>query len=163
MQPYQMQTGYNVPYSNYSQFGGYNPMSYQERINQGMQQFQQQQQQQFQSQQVGIVSGKIVESIDVVKSMDIPMDGNMYYFPKADGSEIFVKCWLPNATTQIITFKPIIESEQNSKKMSEENIDLSEKIAEIFDAKMDEIRDRFDKLEKSIKPVKNRKEVNADE
>ena len=27
--------------------------------------------------------GKIVESVDIVKATDIPMDGNMYYFPTA--------------------------------------------------------------------------------
>ena len=35
--------------------------------------------------------GKIVESVDIVKVTDIPMDGNMYYFPKADGTEIYSK------------------------------------------------------------------------
>ena len=40
--------------------------------------------------------GKIVESVDMVKATDIPMDGNMYYFPTADGNIIFGKQWMPN-------------------------------------------------------------------
>ena len=51
--------------------------------------------------------GKVVESIDIVKATDIPMDGNMYYFPKADGKEIYSKQWLQNGTTSIIIFKPM--------------------------------------------------------
>ena len=55
--------------------------------------------------------GKIVESIDIVKATDIPMDGNMYYFPTADGSAVFGKRWLSNGQTQILAFKPILEEE----------------------------------------------------
>ena len=51
------------------------------------------------------LSGKVVESIDVVKATDIPMDGNMYYFPKADGTEVYSKRWLPNGKTEVVTYK----------------------------------------------------------
>ena len=33
--------------------------------------------------------GKMVDSIDVVKATDIPMDGNTYYFPQADATEVY--------------------------------------------------------------------------
>ena len=39
--------------------------------------------------------GKVVESMDIVKVTDIPMDGNTYYFPKADGTEIYSKQFMP--------------------------------------------------------------------
>ena len=42
----------------------------------------------------------------LVKVTDIPMDGNMYYFPKADGTEIYSKQFMPNGQTRILTFKP---------------------------------------------------------
>lgn len=58
--------------------------------------------------------GKIVENEDVVKTTDIPMDGNMYYFPRADGSVIYGKQWLANGTTRLLTFKPIFEVEPNN-------------------------------------------------
>ena len=35
--------------------------------------------------------GKSVESIDVVKAMDIPLDGSTSYFPLTDGSAIVTK------------------------------------------------------------------------
>lgn len=59
---------------------------YMDRYNQ-LQQFQQNLQGGNQNLQM---LGKIVESEDIVKATDIPMDGNMYYFPKADGSMIFI-------------------------------------------------------------------------
>ena len=34
------------------------------------------------------LQGKSVESIDVVKAMDIPLDGSISYFPLTDGSAI---------------------------------------------------------------------------
>lgn len=50
------------------------------------------------NQQMNVI-GKIVDSVEMVKSMDIPMDGSLYYFSKADGTEIFGKQWFPNGQT----------------------------------------------------------------
>lgn len=71
-------------------------------------QFIQQQMPVQQTQQSGL-GGKIVESYEVFKGVDIPMDGNTYYFPKADGSEIYSKRWLQNGTTEQVTFKVVQE------------------------------------------------------
>ena len=53
--------------------------------------------------------GKVVENIDVVRTIDIPMDGQTYYFPKADGRSIFAKQWLNNGTTKITSYLPQID------------------------------------------------------
>lgn len=53
--------------------------------------------------------GKVVENVDVVKTIDIPMDGQTYYFPKADGQTIYSKQWLNNGTTKITSYLPQIE------------------------------------------------------
>ena len=63
---------------------------------------------QQQTQQTGL-NGKMVESFEVFKGADIPMDGNTYYFPKADGTEIYSKRWLQNGTTEQITYKAVKE------------------------------------------------------
>lgn len=65
------------------------------------------QQQQSIPQQNISLPGKIVESFDVMKSMDIPMDGNTYYFPKADGTEVYSKRWLQNGSTEQIIYKAV--------------------------------------------------------
>lgn len=73
------------------------------------QQPQYQSQPQFVPQQQNGLNGKVVESFEVFKGLDVPMDGNTYYFPKADGSEIYSKRWLQNGTTEQITYKVIQE------------------------------------------------------
>ena len=106
--------------------------------------------------------GKIVESIDIVKATDIPMDGNMYYFPKADGSEIYAKQWLANGTSQILSFKPVLNDSQGNVQDKQEmpKMGLSDDLVMAFMQRFDDLTDRFDKLEKSIKPSgRSRKEV----
>ena len=97
------------------------------------------------SQQMNII-GKIVDSIDVVKATDVPMDGNMYYFPKADGTEIFGKQWLSNGQTRILTFKPVLDADDNNVLNAEEKlkIGLSDETTDIFMKRFDELEKRLD-------------------
>lgn len=46
---------------------------------------------QFQQPAHGVIPGKMVDSIDVVKAFDIPLDGSITYFPATDGSAIYTK------------------------------------------------------------------------
>ena len=110
--------------------------------------------------------GKIVDSVDIVKATDIPMDGSMYYFPKADGSMVFGKQWLANGQTRILTFKAILDEEGNNLSSEAEKfkIEPSDELLEIFQSMFDGVLERIDKLEKSLKPnSRTKKEVNADE
>ena len=106
---------------------------------------------------------KMVESIDIVKSTDIPIDGNVYYFPKADGSEIFTKRWLSNGQTQIISYKPVLENQQSIAEEKSDNLILSNELMEMFMDKLNGIMDKVDKLEKSMKPSGRKKEEVKDE
>ena len=89
---------------------------------------------------------KIVDSVDAVKATDVPMDGNIYYFPKADGTEIFGKQWLMNGQTQILTFRPVSEQELDSASQSIEKtkFDLSDETIDTFMKRFDEIERRLD-------------------
>ena len=110
--------------------------------------------------------GKIVESMDIVRVTDIPMDGNMYYFPKADGSEIFGKQWLANGQTRILTFKASLDDEGNNLSSEAEKlkIDAFNELTDTFQGMFDTVIERIDKLEKSLKTnSRTKKEVNADE
>lgn len=62
-----------------------------------------------------ILNGKIVDSEDMVKATEVPI-GGFGIFPKADLSEIYIKSWNNNGTTNLITFKPYIPpaAEQNN-------------------------------------------------
>ena len=92
--------------------------------------------------------GKMVDSIDVVKATDIPMDGNAYYFPKADGTEVYCKQWLQNGTTRILTFKPVLDDNTNNVSTDTEKlkISLSEEVTDVFMKRFDELEKRFDDL-----------------
>ena len=92
--------------------------------------------------------GKMVDSIDVVKATDIPMDGNTYYFPKADGTEVYCKQWLQNGTTRILTFKPVFEDNTNNVSPDKEKlkIGLSDEVTEVFMKRFDELEKRIDDL-----------------
>ena len=109
--------------------------------------------------------GKYVESIDIVKATDIPMDGNTYYFPKADGTEIYSKQWLPNGTTQILNFKPVFETSSNiltPNSQNDENKAL-EALTQVFTQKLDDLAEKIERIEKNMKPAKSKREVVDDE
>ena len=92
--------------------------------------------------------GKMVDSIDVVKATDIPMDGNAYYFPKADGTEVYCKQWLQNGTTRILTFKPVFDDNPNNVSSDTEKlkISLSDEVTDVFMKRFDELEKRIDDL-----------------
>lgn len=58
------------------------------------------------------LSGKTVNSPQEILPQDVPMNGFTSYFPKADGSEIYAKCWNSNGTIDTRTYilKPLEES-----------------------------------------------------
>lgn len=81
----------------------YNPQSYQ--FNPQAEQFQQPQTTYRQT--APTLQGKSVDNIDVVKAMDIPLDGSISYFPIADGSAIVTKQLQQDGTSRTIVYKPI--------------------------------------------------------
>ena len=146
--------------TNYPQYG-YQPMPM-DRMAQ-LQQFQQSlQQPQMQPQSNFAPLGKIVESIDIVKATDIPMDGNMYYFPKADGSEIYAKQWLSNGQTRILTFKPILDDGADTLSSNAEKLNTNtiNEFTEVLESKLEEF---YKKITSAKITNSKRKEVNADE
>lgn len=147
MTPYQ-------PYFPMMNNSGYmQPMqnTYADRISQ-MQQYQQQLQQ-----PVLTTLGKIVENEDVVRTMDIPMDGNMYYFPKADGTEVYAKQWLANGKTHTITFKPVLEQPTNNSMADNEKLNLGA-FTELVQGIKDDILTLNDKIDRISRPAKAKKE-----
>ena len=157
------------PYVNPNYFTQYqqqfNP--YLQRM-ENLQQFQQAIQQPPVQQQMAIPNqlaplGKVVESLDIVKVTDIPMDGNMYYFPKADGTEIYSKQFMPNGQTRILTFKPLLDSEPNTLSNEEEKAKF-EPINNVLRGIQDDIKALTEKVDKISKPTvsKSKKEVADD-
>ena len=104
--------------------------------------------------------GKIIENVDVLKTTEVPMDGNIYYFPKADGSEIYSKQWLANGTTRILTFKPVFEDNTNTLSSDTEKlkIGLSDEVTDTFMKRFDELEKRIDDLMSKKTTVRPKKE-----
>ena len=102
--------------------------------------------------------GKMVESIDMVKATDIPMDGRTYYFPNADGSMVFAKRWLPNGTTEVTSYKPYLEeNEPKPSNVSSDDIKTQfGAFGEVLGAIQNDIRMLFDKVDKISKPAKQK-------
>lgn len=60
------------------------------------------------------LNGKQVESIDVVKSIDIPLDGTTSYFPIADGSAIVTKGLQMDGKSKTLIYR-LVEEETEVK------------------------------------------------
>lgn len=142
----------------FNQMPQYNP--YADRIAQL-----QAQQQQMQASQNMATLGKVVESVDVLKTLEVPMDGNAYYFPKADGTEIFSKQWLPNGTTRILTFKPSLDDKADENTLDEEkmNVEQFNKVVEGILNEIQTINSKIDKISKPGTTTRGKKEVSEDE
>lgn len=147
-------------YTNYSGNYNYQPMQqfnpYLQRM-ENLQQFQQtlnpmpmQMQNQFPA------LGKIVESVDIVKVTDIPMDGNMYYFPKADGTEIYGKQFGMDGKTRILTFKPLLEDNPSNSPSDDIKTHFGA-FGEVLGAIQEDLKALTDKVDRISKPEKAKK------
>lgn len=58
-----------------------------------------------QNNNISFLNGKIVDSEDIVRVTEVPI-GSYGIFPKADFSEIYIKFWKQDGTTDILHFKP---------------------------------------------------------
>lgn len=58
------------------------------------------------------LQGKVVDSVDVVKSMDINLDGSISYFPIADGTAIATKQLQADGTSKVVVYKAVLSGEK---------------------------------------------------
>lgn len=85
-----------------------------------------------QSQMSGL-QGKVVDGQDMVKATEVAF-GGYGVFPKADLSEIYIKNWNNNGTTQIITYRPIEEKPVETKDILLEKIQKIEEKLDLLTA-----------------------------
>ena len=109
-------------------------------------------QQQIMQQNNGL-QGKIVDGEDIVRVTDVPM-GGYGIFPKADFSEIYMKIWNNNGTTNLIKYQPVLE-----KNKTEQIADLNASVGKIME-RLDQLENRL--TEMLNVPGKDQK-VNLDE
>lgn len=99
------------------------------------------------------LQGKTVDSVDVVKATDIPLDGSVSYFPFVDGSAIATKNIQPDGTSKIVIFKPI-EGEQVTPKY----VTIEEFKKAVDNLNVDELDDIKEDIKEIKKQLKKRGE-----
>lgn len=98
------------------------------------------------------LNGKQVESVEVVKAMDIPLDGSVSYFPIADGSAIVTKRLQLDGTSKTTVYRPVIEENNIVKYATTEDLD---KAIEKLD--LSDIKDEIENIKSEIKDLKKEK------
>ena len=96
--------------------------------------------------------GKSVDSIEVVKAMDIPLDGSVSYFPLTDGSAIVTKQLQNDGTSKTIIFKPVEANNVVPRYITPEEL---EKALEKLDfSELEDFKDELEEIKKQIKEIK---------
>ena len=94
-----------------------------------------------------VLNGKTVDSIDVVKATDIPLDGSISYFPLMDGTAIVTKQLKQDGTSQITVYRPV--EEKTAPKVEYATIeDIKKSIKEV------DVSDTIEDLKDEIKDIK---------
>ena len=102
------------------------------------------------------LQGKLVDSIDVVKGAEIPLDGSVSYFALTDGTAIVTKQLQNDGSSKIIVYKrvenPIEEIKQPSYITSEE---LELKMKDFNTKEIKDIKDELKSLKREIRDIKD--------
>ena len=107
-------------------------------------------------QPIGLL-GKVVDSIDVVKSMDIPLDGSVSYFALADGSAIVTKQLQNDGTSKKVVYKPILEDKKDNQKYVTFE-ELKKEIAKIDLSELENFKDELSDIKKQLKAKKSKED-----
>ena len=139
---------YNMPNMNYYPTPNYNPQMQYPSAPNNMPQQMNFTQQMSPSQ----LNGKIVDSEEMVRATEVPM-GSYGIFPKADMSEVFIKTWNPNGTTNITHYKPAAIEDSNKNYQQPLLEDHSDKIIDRIEQMEMKIEELFNKEQKKDKKV----------
>ena len=100
-----------------------------------------------------ILYGKQVDSLEVVKAIDIPLDGSISYFPLANGSAIVTKQLQQDGTSKITIYEPKTQKED----MKFATIDdIDKKIEKLDFSEIDDLKEEINDLKKELKELKNK-------
>lgn len=103
----------------------------------------------YQPQPTGI-QGKTVDSLEVVKAMDIPLDGSISYFPLVDGSAIVTKQLQQDGTSKTVIFKPVDATEPQMKYVTPD--ELKERLATLdYSKEVQELKEELKNLKRKIR------------
>ena len=101
-----------------------------------------------------VLNGKQVDSVDVVKAMDIPLDGSISYFPLTDGSAIVSKQLQMDGTSKMVVYRPTDDENQSVKFVTQDDLEKSLKNIDLSD--IDDLKDEFKELKSEIKEIQKK-------
>lgn len=105
-----------------------------------------------QQQPVGL-QGKSVDSIDVVKAMDIPLDGSISYFPLTDGTAIVTKQLQMDGTSRTIIYKPITPEENKQEQPKYATVEEVQQLVKQEPKELKDIKEDIKLLKKQIRDI----------
>lgn len=100
--------------------------------------------------------GKAVESVDVVRAMDIPFDGSISYFPLTNGSAIITKQLQTDGTSKTIIYKPVVEDKKDAVQFATLE-DIENAINDLDLSDIQDLRDDVKEIKKQLKEFKVKK------
>ena len=106
------------------------------------------------------LNGKQVESIDIVKNLEIPLDGSISYFPLVNGTAIATKQLMQDGTSKITIYEPKTQKE-NMKFATIEDID--KRLEKLDFNEIDDLKDDLEDLKKELKDIKNKLKIKKEE
>ena len=102
------------------------------------------------------LQGKLVDSIDVVKGAEIPLDGSVSYFALTDGTAIVTKQLQNDGSSKIIVYKPVENPIEEIKQpvyvTSEE---LESKIKNFNAKEVKDIKDELKSIKREIRDIRD--------
>lgn len=90
------------------------------------------------------LKGRVVEDISEVKPGEVSMDGTWHYYPKKDGTKMYVKLWDQKGELRTFAFipeEPVVEAQMTAEQ-----------------SKYDEILRRLDDISENLASKKTKKE-----
>ena len=158
-----MMNNYQPPmYGNYGVYGnrGFNYPYQPNQLNQNMQQIPQE------SNYKPMPQVRCVDSMDVVKASEIPLDGSVSFFYLTDASAIVTKQLQMDGTSKTVVYKPVDEKNVDNVTAFITSGELEERLSKIkpIDYKEDikkinrQLEDLTDEIDKINKGMKKRKD-----
>ena len=100
-----------------------------------------------------ILYGKQVDSLEVVKAIDIPLDGSVSYFPLANGSAIVTKQLQQDGTSKITIYEPKTQKDDIKFATIE---DVDKRLEKLDFNEIDDLKEDLDDLKKEIREIKSK-------
>ena len=106
------------------------------------------------------LNGKQVESIDIVKNLEIPLDGSISYFPLVNGSAIATKQLMQDGTSKITIYEPKTQKEQIKYATIE---DIDKKLENLDFSEIDDLKDELNDIKKELKEIKSKLKIKKED